>query len=234
MGLGELVTLLGLIGEAGEAFPDAEHLAFTVELERGIAGVGEAAAALRGLELLGAEGVAADGARSHAWRAGERERGDERALMLACPVVDMGTARDRVEAQQVPDRGEGIVAGAAFGAAAVADDGDGDAVHRPAWSRRNPNRKEAALRAPPLVCFTLLTWAPLQGEWSGTGSTTRQFRPGSRAIVHVPQAICASPGRRRRRMAMPIPPKPSSISAQVAGSGTAAIAVAEKVVTRPP
>lgn len=66
-----------LVGETGEVGVDALMLAIAREIERGVPGVGKAAAALGGAQLLGAECVAADGARSLLGRAGDGEPCDE-------------------------------------------------------------------------------------------------------------------------------------------------------------
>ena len=95
------------------------------EIERGVPGLGEGLAAPGLAQLLGAEGVAADGARGLAGGAGHGERGDEGALVLGGPIVGVGAARDRRECEDVGDGGEGGVAGAALGAALLADHRDG-------------------------------------------------------------------------------------------------------------
>ena len=99
-------------------------LALAGQLERRIPGIGEAAAAFRIAQLLGPERVAADGARGMARGAGDGERGDEGALGLGRPIVDVGAALDRIERAQVADVGESVAARTALRPAAVADYGD--------------------------------------------------------------------------------------------------------------
>jgi hypothetical protein len=84
-------------------------------------------------ELLGPERVLADGARGLARGAGDGEGGDEGALVLLLPAVDVGAALHRREVQDVGDGGESLVAGETGVAAAVADDRDllCRCVHRP-------------------------------------------------------------------------------------------------------
>ena len=120
--LGELLVSLG--GEAGETVVDAVDFSFAGELHRRVPGGGEALAAARGAQLLGAEFMPADGAGGLLGRAGDGQRGDEGALMLLPPAVDMGAALHRREVQYVGNGGEDPVAGHAGVAALVADDGD--------------------------------------------------------------------------------------------------------------
>ena len=104
---------------------DALALAVAGDVERRFAGGVEALAALGLAQLLGAEGVAADRPCGLAHRAGDRERGDERALVLRAPAVGVGAARYRIEIEDVGDAGKSLVAGHAGRAALVADHGDG-------------------------------------------------------------------------------------------------------------
>ncbi len=77
------------------------ELAVAGEIERRIPGGGEALAALGQAKLLGPEGRAPDVAGGLARRAGDRERGDEGALMLRGPAVGVRAARDRLEIEEV-------------------------------------------------------------------------------------------------------------------------------------
>lgn len=86
----------------------------------------EAFAAGRGEQLVHPEGGFADGLGGVALRAGQREDGDIGALDLRIPAV--GAVRppgDGLEVEEVAERLERVLAGQAFGPAAVADDAEG-------------------------------------------------------------------------------------------------------------
>jgi hypothetical protein len=119
------IGLLRAAGEIAEVAVEPRELAVAGEVERCLPRRGEASPAPGGAQLLGAELGAADVARGLPGRAGDGERGDERALVLGSPAVGAGAARHRLEFEQVGDGGEAFVAGDAGRAALVADDGDG-------------------------------------------------------------------------------------------------------------
>ena len=149
----------GVGRKLAQVFADAGELPLAGDVERGVPRLGEALAAARLAQGLGAELVLADGACADARGAGDGEGGDEGALVLGLPPVSAGAAGHGGEVEDVGNAGEGVVAGIALGLAAFADDrdgGDGEfgggieigCFHPPAWSKGIPTLEGVAIGRP--------------------------------------------------------------------------------------